>query len=234
MGKESEDYLDSLLNAVQEEVPHNMVDMADEANLSEDNLEEDVFEQKRPSRKEKIRKHKRDASDAFLAEFEKELMESDTGEYLSDLDLDFAMEDKSAPENFDIEPEVNAESEVYAQPEAQETIESAAPEVNDISFDMPMEEEPAVETTTANEDSIMSGLDAIMNSESDTSIPSDLFGMPDAAEDITASDVPGVSDVMEEAGFAYDDLGLGLNEGESQDAGTEGVAPVGDETSADD
>lgn len=240
MGKESEDYLDSLLNAVQEEVPHNTVDMTGEDNLSEDTLGEDVFGQKKPSRKEKTRKHKRDASDAFLAEFEKELMESDTGEYLSDLDLDFAMEDKSAPENFDVEPkihaepEVHTEPEVHAEPEVEEAVGSAALEADYISFDMPAEEEPAVDATTANEDSIMSGLDAIMNSESDTSIPSDLFGMPDAAEDITASDVPGVSDVMEEAGFAYDDLGLGLSEGESQDANAEGVAPVGDETSADD
>ena len=83
MGKENEDYLDSLLNAVQGEIPHDAedasepegmdsmgqdsmgLDSMDSMDMNSDGFLGDPFEERKAKRKERKRKPKRDASDAL-------------------------------------------------------------------------------------------------------------------------------------------------------------------------
>ena len=253
MGKESEDYLDQLLSAVQEEVPQNKGDAVNFDNSSDETFGEDPFETRKAQRKERTRRHKRDASDAFLAEFEKELMESDTGEYLSDLELDMEAGDMKVSENLDadmaaeqpeaeVKPEVQEPVKEEALPIEDEPVETMSAESQEADFPsfeemFPPESAGIPESTEtlseampeeSAEDSILSGLDAIMNPGEGTDIPSDLFGMPDISGDMSQEEAPGVSDVMEEAGFG--DLGFGMDE--SSDSGD--VTSLGEDSSSDD
>ena len=260
MGKESEDYLDQLLSAVQDEVPQNKDDAIGLEDSSDEGFGEDPFEARRAHRKERSRRHKKDANDAFLAEFEKELMESDAGEYLSDIELDMEADD-----TFSIEPDMDSEvtqpAPEYTHEPAPEYTQEPVPEYTQESMpdftqepmaeltQEPMSEfaqdpvldsmsmpslENSIEESSEKspgespEDSILSGLDAIMNPGEGTDIPSDLFGVSDMSEDMSQQDVPGVSDVMEEAGFG--DLGFSMDE--SPEAGDFGS--VGDDSSSDD
>ncbi len=280
MGKESEDYLDSLLNAVQEEIPRNIDGTVDSLGIgqgetNEDELMGDPFEVRKEKRKEKTRKPKRDASDAFLAEFEKELMETDAGDFLSDFELDMSeeMDEDAILKTSEKEPEAEPVKEPVPM-----AAEIKAPEE---AFTDSQAEAP-VENFNTEEDSLFNGLDAIMNSEEsvpaetsadvqaddmslgmdlgfgtdsdvssdmglgeaeassemnfgateETDIPGDLFGMPDMSQDMPASDVPGVSDVMEEAGFGLGDLGFGDGSSEGDTAVASGMP--GEDASADD
>ncbi|MBR0435323.1 MAG: hypothetical protein IJK13_04895 [Lachnospiraceae bacterium] len=268
MGKESEDYLDSLLNAVQEEIPRNIDGTVDSLGIgqgetNEDELMGDPFEVRKEKRKEKTRKPKRDASDAFLAEFEKELMETDAGDFLSDFELDMSG-------NMDADEYLNESADEAGPGSIQEPVPvGKAPEET-------FTEAPAdtsVENFNTEEDSLFNGLDAIMNSEEpanipmeasndilmapesdmpgdaapdagdaslemnfgateETDIPGDLFGMPDMSQDMASSDVPGVSDVMEEAGLGLGALGFG---DDSADGDTAVASEMpGEDASADD
>ena len=268
MGKESEDYLDSLLNAVQEEIPRNTDGTVDSLGIgqgetNEDELMGDPFEVRKEKRREKTRKPKRDASDAFLAEFEKELMETDAGDFLSDFELDMSG-------NMDADEYLNESADEAWSGSIQESdpVEKAPEET---FTEAPVE--TSVENFNTEEDSLFNGLDAIMNSEEpanipmeasndilmnsesdipgdaasdagdaslemnfgateETDLPGDLFVMPDMSQDMASSDVPGVSDVMEEAGLGLGDLGFGDDSAEGDTAVASGMP--GEDASADD
>ena len=168
MSKENEDYLDKLLNSVQE-VPQNPARQVKKNNVNN----------KRPMSSADRK------ADSFLADFEKELMESDDDDFLSDFEMDLE-EDPLGDADFGEElfnDEAGLDKMMENAANDDEMIDGVFDGVGAENNSAPEEpvnvETPAEDSGDAaeTEDDFMSGLSAIM-------------GQEDSNENATVEDAP--------------------------------------------
>ncbi len=262
MSKENEDYLDKLLNSVQE-VPQNSARQVRSTNIKKND--------KRP-----MSSSDRKTND-FLADFEKELMESDEDDFLSDFEMDLEKDPLGdadfGEELFNDEAGLDKMMENAANDD--EMIDGVFDGVGAESDSAPKEpvniETPAEDSGDAAEaeDDFMSGLSAIMGQEDGNEntavedapsndlpledftaepISSDESNSEESAEESGDIGIPDLSpdtlkDMMSDMAEQSDgseagslDMGMDFGDLGFGDAaeGGESSAPVGDDASADD
>lgn len=260
MSKENEDYLDKLLNSVQE-VPQNPARQVKKNNVNN----------KRPMSSADRK------ADSFLADFEKELMESDDDDFLSDFEMDLE-EDPLGDADFGEElfnDEAGLDKMMENAANDDEMIDGVFDGVGAKNNSAPEEpvnvETPAEDSGDAaeTEDDFMSGLSAIMGQEDSNEnatvedapsndlpledftaepISSDESNSEESAEESGDIGIPDLSpdtlkDMMSDMAEQSDgseagslDMGMDFGDLGFGDAaeGGEGSAPVGDDASADD